>query len=201
MYRACSPRDTRKLGEALGRLLGPGDVVCLEGHLGAGKTVFVQGLAAGMEVKGRVTSPTFTIVHEHPGKVPLYHIDAYRLEGVSDAETAGIDECLYGGGAAAVEWPERIRHLLPEERLDVEIRIPPDGDSGADDGDRDGDRIEGNTRGGRCGDGEGPNAGGTGLDGCDCDEGSSAREIVFLPRGERFRCMIEELRALAGPGY
>ncbi|MGE5587614.1 MAG: tRNA (adenosine(37)-N6)-threonylcarbamoyltransferase complex ATPase subunit type 1 TsaE [Clostridia bacterium] len=194
MYRAFSPRDTRKLGEALGRLLGPGDVVCLEGQLGAGKTVFVQGVAAGMGARGRVTSPTFTIIHEHPGRVPLYHIDAYRLEGIPDAETAGIEECLYGEGAAAIEWPGKIRHLLPEERLDVEMRILPN-----DDGD--GGPGGCGTNGGEGRDGENPQGGGAGCDGCDCGEGSSAREIVLLPRGERFRCIVEELKALAGPGY
>ncbi|MGE5592118.1 MAG: tRNA (adenosine(37)-N6)-threonylcarbamoyltransferase complex ATPase subunit type 1 TsaE [Betaproteobacteria bacterium] len=169
MFQTSSPHDTRRLGEALGRLLGPGDVVCLEGELGAGKTVFVQGVAAGMGVRGRVASPTFTIIHEHPGKVPLYHVDAYRLEGVEDAGTVGIEECLYGRGAVAVEWPQRIQELLPDERLDVVIRVPADA-------------------------GEGGRAPGS-------EGGSSAREIAFLPHGERFRRMIEELKALAGPRY
>ncbi|MBC7083409.1 MAG: tRNA (adenosine(37)-N6)-threonylcarbamoyltransferase complex ATPase subunit type 1 TsaE [Firmicutes bacterium] len=198
VYRAFSPRDTRRLGEALGKLLGPGDVVCLEGELGAGKTVFVQGVAAGMGVRGRVVSPTFTIIHEHPGKVPLYHIDAYRLEGVPDAETVGIEECLYGGGAVAIEWPERIRELLPEERLDVEIRMLVDDGTDGGGGGR-GTSGNGN-RGGEghhddegCRDGDGDDDG----DG----DGSCAREIVVFPRGERFRRMVEELKALAGPGY
>ncbi|MDI6638081.1 MAG: tRNA (adenosine(37)-N6)-threonylcarbamoyltransferase complex ATPase subunit type 1 TsaE [Bacillota bacterium] len=198
MYRAFSPRDTRRLGEALGKLLGPGDVVCLEGELGVGKTVFVQGVAAGMGVRGRVVSPTFTIIHEHPGKVPLYHIDAYRLEGVPDAETVGIEECLYGAGAVAIEWPERIRELLPEERLDVEIRMLVDDGTDGGGGGR-GTSGNGN-RGGEghdddegCRDGDGDDDG----DG----DGSCAREIVVFPRGERFRRMVEELKALAGPGY
>lgn len=198
VYRAFSPRDTRRLGEVLGKLLGPGDVVCLEGELGAGKTVFVQGVAAGMGVRGRVVSPTFTIIHEHPGKVPLYHIDAYRLEGVPDAETVGIEECLYGAGAVAIEWPERIRELLPEERLDVEIRMLVDDGTDGGGGGR-GTSGNGN-RGGEghhddegCRDGDGDDDG----DG----DGSCAREIVVFPRGERFRRMVEELKALAGPGY
>jgi len=139
VFQTSSPHETRKLGETLGRLLGPGDVVCLEGELGAGKTVFVQGMAAGMGVRGRVASPTFTIIHEHPGKVPLYHVDAYRLEGVDDAGTAGIEEYLYGRGAVAIEWPQRIQELLPDERLDVVISVPADADEGGrmPDGDSD----------------------------------------------------------------
>ncbi|NLG78860.1 MAG: tRNA (adenosine(37)-N6)-threonylcarbamoyltransferase complex ATPase subunit type 1 TsaE [Firmicutes bacterium] len=198
VYRAFSPRDTRRLGEALGKLLDPGDVVCIEGQLGAGKTVFVQGVAAGMGVRGRVVSPTFTIIHEHPGKIPLYHIDAYRLEGVPDAESAGVEECLYGAGAVAIEWPERIRELLPEERLDVEIRMPID--DGIDDGGggrgtsgkgkRDGESLD-DDEGDGDGDGDGHSDG----------DVSGAREIVLFPRGDRFRRMVEELKALAGPGY
>lgn len=194
VYRAFSPCDTRRLGEALGKLLGPGDVVCIEGQLGAGKTVFVQGVAAGMGVRGRVVSPTFTIIHEHPGKVPLYHIDAYRLEGVPDAESVGIEECLYGAGAVAIEWPERIRELLPEERLDVEIKMLVDDGTGGG-GDRRGTSGEGNRGGEGHDDDEGCR------DGDDHGDGTGAREIVLFPRGERFRRMVEELKALAGPGY
>ncbi len=175
-YRASGPDDTRRLGAAVGRLVGPGDVVCLVGDLGAGKTVLVQGVAAGMGVRGRVTSPTFTIIHEHPGKVPLYHIDAYRLDGASDAETVGLEECLYGQGVAAVEWGERVHDLLPDERLDVEIRIP--GDS-VGEGAAGGERNDAGESEGR---------------------GEDTREIVLAPRGERFRRMVEELKTLAGDG-
>lgn len=125
--RAVSPDDTRRLGEELGKLLGPGDVVGLVGDLGAGKTVLAQGIASGLGARGQVTSPTFTIIHEHPGRVPLYHIDVYRLEGLSDAEAIGFEEYLYGRGVAAVEWADKIPGLMPEERLDVEIRGPGEG--------------------------------------------------------------------------
>ncbi|MDI7246130.1 MAG: tRNA (adenosine(37)-N6)-threonylcarbamoyltransferase complex ATPase subunit type 1 TsaE [Bacillota bacterium] len=214
VYRASGPNDTRRLGEALGKLLGPGDVVCLDGRLGAGKTVFVQGVAAGMGVRGRVTSPTFTIIHEHPGRVPLYHIDAYRLDGAPDAATVGIEDYVYGSGAVAIEWPERIRELLPEERLDVEIMMPADGDGGREDarGHRSGGRrvggneseSDGESESDSEGEGEGEDVseGECGDESDSEDEGASdhTREIVFSPRGERFRRMVEELRALAGPG-
>ncbi|MGE5573788.1 MAG: tRNA (adenosine(37)-N6)-threonylcarbamoyltransferase complex ATPase subunit type 1 TsaE [Bacillota bacterium] len=204
VYRASGPNDTRRLGEALGKLLRPGDVVCLDGRLGAGKTVFVQGVAAGMGVRGRVTSPTFTIIHEHPGRVPLYHIDAYRLDGAPDAVTVGIEDYVYGSGAVAIEWPERIRELLPQERLDVEIMVPADGDGGREDArwHRPGGRRVGGNGSESDGEGEGKDVSEGGDESGGDGEGASdhTREIAFSPRGERFRRMVEELRVLAGPG-
>ena len=84
-----SPAETARVGEILGRLLGPGDVICLLGDLGAGKTCLTQGLAKNLGVEEHVTSPTFTLINEHHGRLPLYHMDVYRLEGASDMEDLG----------------------------------------------------------------------------------------------------------------
>ncbi len=124
-----SPEETRKIGEALGRLLAPGDVVGLIGDLGAGKTVFAQGVALGIGAKGRVTSPTFTLIHEHMGRIPLYHVDVYRLRTPDDVESIGIEDYLYGDGAVVLEWADQVLSILPEDRLDIVIERP----------DRDGD--------------------------------------------------------------
>jgi tRNA threonylcarbamoyladenosine biosynthesis protein TsaE len=119
-----SPEKTREIGEALGKLLAPGDVVGLIGHLGAGKTVFAQGVAKGIGAKGRVTSPTFTLIHEHYGRIPLYHVDVYRLTTPADVETIGIEDYLYGDGAVLLEWADQVLSILPDERLDVMIKRP-----------------------------------------------------------------------------
>jgi len=120
-----SREETMALGRQLGRLLGPGDVVALRGCLGSGKTTFTKGLAEGLGVEEPrwVTSPTFVLVHEYKGRVPIYHVDAYRLKGAADAEALGTDELFYGDGVAVVEWADRILGALPTERLDVLMEI------------------------------------------------------------------------------
>ena len=116
-----SPEETRRIGEAIGRLLAPGDVVGLIGDLGAGKTVFAQGVAKGIGARGRITSPTFTLIHEHTGRIPLYHVDVYRLGTQADVEAIGIEDYLYGDGAVVLEWADQVLSILPDERLDVTI--------------------------------------------------------------------------------
>ncbi|MGE5311818.1 MAG: tRNA (adenosine(37)-N6)-threonylcarbamoyltransferase complex ATPase subunit type 1 TsaE [Nitrospirota bacterium] len=118
-----SPEETLLLAESLGRLLEPGDVVGLIGELGSGKTLFAQGLARGLEVSGSftVTSPTFTLVNEYPGRLTFYHLDLYRIDGPAQCVALGLDELLYGQGAAAIEWAERLGPELPEERLEVHL--------------------------------------------------------------------------------
>jgi len=118
-----SRQETMALGRRLGALLEPGDVVALDGPLGSGKTTLTKGLAEGLGVEDPrwVTSPTFVLVHEYPGRVPVYHIDAYRLSGPDDAEALGTDELFFGDGVAIVEWAERIADVLPPERLDIEL--------------------------------------------------------------------------------
>jgi len=104
------PEETLALGRRLGRLLGAGDVVALSGPLGSGKTTLTKGLAEGLDVEEPrwVTSPTFVLIHEYPGRVPVYHVDAYRLAGASDAEALGVDELFFGDGVTIVEWADRI---------------------------------------------------------------------------------------------
>jgi tRNA threonylcarbamoyladenosine biosynthesis protein TsaE len=109
------PEVTFRLGKILGETLSAGDIVALIGDLGSGKTCLTQGIARGLGVsdKYQVTSPTFTLVNEYPGRLTLYHVDVYRLEGAVDLEDMGCDEFLYGGGVTVIEWAEKIRDLLP----------------------------------------------------------------------------------------
>jgi tRNA threonylcarbamoyladenosine biosynthesis protein TsaE len=118
-----SEAETRAIGEALGRRLGPGDVVCLVGPLGAGKTTLAQGLARGLGVEEVVNSPTFTLVQEYAGRRPVYHLDVYRLGGPEEAADLSIPEMIAAGGVLMIEWPARIAPLLPDDRL--EIRLEP----------------------------------------------------------------------------
>lgn len=114
-YEVHSLEGTWALAEDLAKELKPGDVVCLEGDLGAGKTTFTQGLASALEVSGRVTSPTFCLVQEHRGKnVLLVHMDLYRLASESDVLTIGWEDYLDEGAILVVEWPERAGSLIPE---------------------------------------------------------------------------------------
>jgi tRNA threonylcarbamoyladenosine biosynthesis protein TsaE len=119
--------ETRAVGEALGQWLEPGDVVCLAGPLGAGKTTLAQGMARGLGVDEIVNSPTFTLVQEYAGRWPVYHLDVYRLSGPEEAVDLAIEELRGAGGVLLIEWPERIAPLLPADRL--EIRLEPQGDA------------------------------------------------------------------------
>ena len=120
-YRSRGVEETEALGERLGARLCPGDVVACRGDLGAGKTAFTRGLARGLGCTGRVTSPTFTIVNEHQGRVPLFHFDWYRLGGEEELFDIGWEEYLARGGVCAVEWSERAWSLLPPETVYVSI--------------------------------------------------------------------------------
>lgn len=123
-----SPEDTRQAAAAIAAVLGAGDVVALTGDLGAGKTCFVQGAAAGLEVALPVTSPTFVLVKLLPAPVPVVHVDVYRLDGVRHLDDLGED--VFAPDAITfVEWADTIRRLLPEDRLEVELRHP-EGDDG-----------------------------------------------------------------------
>lgn len=118
-----SHAETQALGERVGRALGPGDVVALSGELGAGKTAFVQGLARGLGIAGRVASPSFTIVNEHEGAIPLIHVDFYRLEDAAELAHIGLDDYFARGGVVVVEWAERFAGALPAWRLEVRVEI------------------------------------------------------------------------------
>ncbi len=124
-----SPEKTIAIGQALGKALGAGSTVCLEGDLGTGKTHFAKGIALGLDIREHVTSPTFTIINEYEGRLPLYHVDAYRLEEEDEAYEMGLEEYIYGSGITLIEWPERVRSFLPDEYLMVKITTAEDGDN------------------------------------------------------------------------
>lgn len=117
-----SPIETQRLGIWVGRRLKPGDVVCLKGEMGAGKTLFARGIATGLGVpRGRgVRSPTFTLVHEYMGRCPMFHLDLYRVRGEAELEEIGWEEYLYGAGITVIEAAEKMMEVrLPVDRLDV----------------------------------------------------------------------------------
>lgn len=128
-----SAEETGLVGEILGGLLAPGDVVLLHGDLGAGKTTLTQGIARGLAVTDFVQSPTFTLVAEHEGRfsngqaVRLYHLDLYRLTSVEELDDLGWDDLLSSADVVVVEWPERAAHHLPERFLLVRLELDPGG--------------------------------------------------------------------------
>lgn len=124
-----SDEETRILGASLAPTLLPGDVVSLSGDLGAGKTVFVQGLAPALGVEQRVTSPTFTLVHEYEGRFPVIHLDVYRLDSIQEVLDLGFEELIDPGAVLVIEWGQAVGPLLPPRYLDVEIRRPADLDA------------------------------------------------------------------------
>ena len=119
-----SPEETRILGASLAPTLLPGDVISLSGDLGAGKTVFVNGVATALGVEGRVTSPTFTLVHEYEGRYPLIHMDVYRLDSFQEVLDLGFEELLDPAAILMVEWGEAVIPLFPKSYLDVQITNP-----------------------------------------------------------------------------
>ncbi len=121
-----SAEQTQRLGTRLGALLLPGDVICLSGDMGAGKTVFTGGIGKGWGTQFPVTSPTFSLVHEHrrdKDNQRLYHLDCYRLQGPEEADTIGLDDILEGNGPVVFEWPEHIEAALPHNRLWIELTV------------------------------------------------------------------------------
>lgn len=115
------PQDTREFGIRLGRLLEPGHVVCLEGQLGAGKTLLTQGIALGMGINCSVTSPTYTLINQYPGTVPLFHFDAYRLEDEEELYNIGGEDLIYGQGVSVIEWASRVKGMLPDDCIWVSL--------------------------------------------------------------------------------
>ena len=118
-----SSDETIKLGEALGKNLKAGDVVAFTGTLAAGKTYFTKGIALALQIEEEVTSPTFTIVCEYYGSLPLYHFDLYRLTSYDDFYDLGGEEYLYGEGVCVIEWSEKILRELPKNTIFVDIQI------------------------------------------------------------------------------
>ncbi len=120
-----SPDETIAFGVDFAQELKDGDIVCLEGELGAGKTHFVKGLAEGLGIdREEVRSPTFTLIHEYTGSISLYHFDCYRMESPREAVEIGAEEYFYGEGVSVIEWPERIESIIPPEAIWISIEIP-----------------------------------------------------------------------------
>lgn len=120
--KSYSAQDTEALGIIVGCQAKPGDIYCISGPLGAGKTVFAQGIAKGLEYEGRVTSPTFTLMNTYEGgRLPMYHFDLYRLEGEADLASVGCEDYFFAGGVSLIEWPKLARELVPETAVWVEI--------------------------------------------------------------------------------
>jgi len=120
-----SPEETRELGEAMGKLSRPGDVFLLVGELGTGKTCLTQGIAWGLDIREYTLSPTFVIMREMYGRLPLYHIDLYRLDNIEEIADLGLDDYLYGDGVCVVEWAGKGLSVMPPEHLLVEITHMP----------------------------------------------------------------------------
>jgi len=117
-----SENETFEAGKRTALKVKPGDVYCLDGDLGAGKTVFAKGFAEGLGIKEPVTSPTFTIIKEYPeGRLPLYHFDVYRIGDPSEMEAIGYEEYFFGEGVCLVEWSELIEELIPESAVHITI--------------------------------------------------------------------------------
>jgi tRNA threonylcarbamoyladenosine biosynthesis protein TsaE len=118
---AATPEETAAAGEALGRTLGASDVVALYGELGAGKTCFVQGLVRGLDVAAHATSPTFVLVNEYRGRLPVHHVDAYRTSSLTELMDLGVLDLIGGDGVTLVEWADKAEALLPERTVRVRI--------------------------------------------------------------------------------
>jgi len=116
------PEETFALGQEIGRNAKPGQVYTLTGDLGVGKTVFTQGVAAGLGITEPVNSPTFTIVQVYEeGRLPFYHFDVYRIGDIEEMEEIGYDDYFFGGGICLIEWAELIEEILPEDRISITI--------------------------------------------------------------------------------
>ncbi len=118
-------RTTLALGRYLGEIARPGEVITLAGSLGAGKTTLTQAIGQGLQVPQScyITSPTFSLLHEYPGRLPLYHLDLYRLNDETEIEDLGLLEYVYGAGLTVIEWPDRLGSLMPEDRLHIELSL------------------------------------------------------------------------------
>lgn len=116
-----SPAETEQLGLIIGRMLQPGQVVALSGELAAGKTTLIKGICNGLGVSQPADSPTFTLINEYAGRIPVYHLDCYREQRITGWLELGIQEYLYGNGVTLIEWAEHIEPLLPEGALHIKI--------------------------------------------------------------------------------
>ena len=127
LHETYSPEETFSVGQYYGERASAGEVVCLNGDLGVGKTVFVKGFAKGLGIPEHVVSPTFTIIRIYEsGKLPMYHFDVYRIEDEDEMEEVGYEEFFYGEGVTLIEWASRIEDLIPEDALRITIEKAPE---------------------------------------------------------------------------
>lgn len=120
--RTHSEKETFELGKRIANAVNPGMVILFYGDLGAGKTVMTKGIAAGLGIAEMITSPTFTIMQEYEGgRMPLYHLDVYRIEDPDEMEEVGLNEYIYGNGLTVIEWAEQIEDILPEDAIKITI--------------------------------------------------------------------------------
>ncbi|ABS39525.1 tRNA (adenosine(37)-N6)-threonylcarbamoyltransferase complex ATPase subunit type 1 TsaE [Clostridium botulinum] len=125
-----SINKTIDIGNFIGRHCNSGDILCLNGDLGAGKTHLSKGIAKGLNIKDNITSPTFNIVNEYDGRLKLYHFDVYRVNDPDEIEAIGFDEYIFGEGISIIEWSDYIEDLIPNEHMDIRInKIPEKGES------------------------------------------------------------------------
>ena len=127
-FKTASVEETIALGEKIGAQLVAGDIIAMEGTLGAGKTTITKGIAKALGVDDTITSPTFCLVSEYSGRLPLFHIDAYRLDSAEDFQGLGAEDMLYGDGVSIIEWSEKVRSELP--RKTITLRLEPLSDGG-----------------------------------------------------------------------
>ena len=124
-----SAKDTIELGARLARKLSRGDVIALCGDLGSGKTTFTKGIGKGLGVKDarHINSPTFVLIKEYNGRIPMYHLDLYRLDSLQDIEDIAVKEYIYGDGVTVIEWAEKIKEILPKNCITVKLKVKGEG--------------------------------------------------------------------------
>jgi len=120
-FTSHSPEETQRFGKKLGQMARAGDVILLVGNLGAGKTCLTQGIAWGLNIDGYARSPSFVVVNEYRGRLPMYHIDLYRLKNTAEIADIGLDDYLYGQGLCVVEWADKALDLMPPQNLLIKI--------------------------------------------------------------------------------
>ena len=121
MFHTTSAEETIELGKKIGSLLKKGDIIAMQGTLAAGKTTITKGIAQSLGVKDEITSPTFCLISEYEGKMPLYHMDVYRLEGGEDFINLGVEDLMYGNGVSLIEWSEKVMDELPKKTIILKI--------------------------------------------------------------------------------
>ena len=121
-----SAEESEALGQKIGRFLQKGDILAMRGPLAAGKTTLTKGIARSLGIRDEITSPTFCLISEYAGKMPLYHMDVYRLDGAEDFINLGTDDMLYGDGVCVIEWSEKIMSELPDTAIEIDITVNDD---------------------------------------------------------------------------